>query len=178
MQHGTQMSVRIAREDRVRDESRRAIKVVCRPRTQVLFDTLLIGGLDDEGNPVVNEMIVYESDLPKVQAMVETETSAISDCAQWVEDEWAKALAAATDQMGRTNLQRSDFHATKEAEFERRMRRGIKPLVSVEVGETLLSPVAIARKERMEQDGNALDMLAAKVAERMNAGGRGDEKRR
>ena len=173
--HNTQMSVKIAREDAVRDEPRRRIKIVCRPRTQVLFGTLLIGGKDDDGKPIVNDMIVYESDLPKVMSMVEPDTKTIAECEAWIESEWQRLLKESTDELGHTNLVRAEFQATVSAEFEHRMRRGILPLVSVELGEELMSPVAIARANRLEADGAALDMLAAKVAERIHAGGRGDD---
>lgn len=140
----------------IRDEGRVRIRVVCTPTHQVIPSGMLERG--------VNEVVVYRSDLEKIQAMVETEHQELEACKQvhqrnerrHYERYFNKPFEDVTEE----ERQRKPYGGSIQYEFRQRNGRDIEPLESLEILEELPPP-----DEAMQRPHNMVRELARAMAQ-------------
>jgi hypothetical protein len=170
------------REDPPRNEKRVKVRVKVRPRTVGVLGMEL-----KEGN---NEVLVYESDLPKMMERVEDAPEMIEQSQRLYERSTSRWIAEQLRHMSpeqqttarveierRWRTQGDDGKWSPEAYFQSAMGRGIKPLLSVEVierdipapraeQEILVEAIAERQSSQMTRAMEAFaDRLGEKIAE-------------
>lgn len=134
----------LQQETRRRDlrqyERRVRIRVVARPLSQVVEGTVVPGGAN-----VPYELLIAESSLPRVQALVETEEQRanIALAKQMHERKfaaWARASGLSLDRPELRKRAEEAYFGSVEAEYHTIAGEGLPPLLSCEVVERGIEP--------------------------------------